>query len=74
MRRPVFVAALTTLLLVACSEQPTEGNPPDAAPSLSPDVIGVGACPATPPTAAQLLTQINQLLPNSPIRLGDRAW
>ena len=32
------------------------------------DVIGVGACPATPPTAAQLLTQINQLLPNSPIR------
>lgn len=68
MRRPVFVAVLSTLLMVACSEQSTEPNPPESTPSISPDVIGVGACPATPPTAAQLLTQINQLLPNSPIR------
>ncbi len=68
MRRPVFVAVLSTLLMVACSEQSTEPNPPDRTPSTSLDVIGVGACPATPPTAAQLLTQINQLLPNSPIR------
>jgi hypothetical protein len=67
MRHPVVVATLAvSLLFVACSDQPTEVSPPQARSAPSATVVGVG-CPTTP-TAAQILTQVNLILPRGPIR------
>ena len=65
MRRSVLSAVLVAALsLVACSDQPTEPRPPEQAPVLSEAPLG---CTPTP-TAANLLTRVNELLPRSPLR------
>ncbi|MEO6055286.1 MAG: hypothetical protein ABIQ49_00460, partial [Gemmatimonadales bacterium] len=67
MRRPFRLVALSVVLLVgACSDQPDGITQPNVPERPSADVVGIG-CP-TVPTAAQILTQVNLLLPRSPIR------
>ena len=67
MRRSVLSAVLAAgLSLVACSDQPTEVTPPEAIPAPSGAAAVVG-CPVTP-TSGQILTLVNELLPNSPLR------
>jgi hypothetical protein len=67
MRRSVLSAVLAAgLSLVACSDQPTEVRPPEAAPAPSSAAV-VAGCPTTP-TSGEILTLVNELLPRSPIR------
>lgn len=67
--RPFIVglAVAAPLLLSACSDNnPTEVSPPDLAPAPSQAAVALGCVPT--PTAASLLTMLNQLLPQSPLR------
>lgn len=60
------LAVAVPILLSACSDSPTEVSPPGLAPVPSEAAVVLGCVPT--PTAASLLTMLNQLLPRSPLR------
>lgn len=62
MRRPVLVALMAGSLLVACSEQPTEVQPPDQPPNAGPSPnVGPVGC-----SLDDLLNQVKVLFPPNP--------